>query len=194
MKTTLLDFYKMYPYKKQNKDCLTCPPYIKDEEHTQHPDSLTYKEWKAIIKCFLKYLTIYLARGYTYRFRSLIGEFEIVRYKPKKKKIDFNKTLKYYMNEFDCSRDKAIEKIRELDDPIIFKHYQKDFDGWTFILAWFRSQYPFKFGKHWKVSMSKRGAWRSIFNYLKEQPTRINKLTVSKFNELTYVKKKKAYR
>lgn len=180
--TTLIDFYREYPYKKQRDDCVTCQPYVSNEESTQHSYSLTYKEWLLIIKTVLKYLTLYLASGKTYRFSSGIGELQIVKYKPSKKKIDFDRTLKYYMKKLDCSREDALSYIKANPDCIKLLHQSKELDGWKFALAWFRERYPFKFARHWKIRLSKRGAWTDIYEHLKEKNFRINHVLESQFN------------
>lgn len=186
--TTLIDFYMEYPYKKQD-ECITCKPYVSNDEVTEHSYSLTYKEWKSIMTSFFKNLTLYLARGYVYRFSSRIGELQIVKYRPSKKVVDFDKTIKYHMKEQGLTRHEAINYIKE-NDVTIFRHNLRNSNGWKFITAWFRNEYPFKFARHWRVKLSRRKSWRMIHEYLKEKPSRWSKIQESKFNNRPSTRKK----
>lgn len=147
---TMVDFYREYPYKKQHYP--THQPYVSKEDSTDEEMSITYPEWRKAIKIYYKYVCLYLAQGYVYRFSSGIGELRVVKYKSKKQPPDFAKIRKIIMKEKGCTYGEAAQYItKELVDR--HKHLNKDIDGFRWNIGWFRREYNFKNKSYWNYAL-----------------------------------------
>lgn len=148
----LKDFYKEYPYQKIHYP--THIPYVSKDEDTDDIMSITYPEWSKAIKIYYKYVLLYLAQGFIYRFSSGIGELKAVKYKSWKQPIDFNRARKKAKEE--TGEEKLSKKYTDR-----YKHLNKDIDGFRWKVAWFRRDYTFKYKNYWNFRLT-RLAWMTM--------------------------------
>lgn len=162
---TLRDFYLRYPYKKSSGR--TTLPYVPVEEDTNEPFSLKYKDWKNILHTYFKYVLLYLLTGQPYRFSSGIGEFKLIRYKPRKKRgnIDMRGIEKYYEKKTGITDRKELWAYINnigLDNAVLVKHRNKETDGYKWVTAWFKKEYKFAFKQHWYFTLARVHAWKML--------------------------------
>lgn len=128
------DIYHFYPYRKNPiVTGKTIPqPYVKKEEESNHPHSLTYNEWKGIIDDYLIELRNHLYNGKLYTLPKQLGTLQLKKYKTYKQ-VDWNET------------NKQKKKV-----------FYNDINSYNVIIKWFRSvknsNFVFKF--HWKIRMT----------------------------------------
>lgn len=155
-RVTLRELYLGYPYKYRDITSSTVPiPYFPKEEITEHKYSLTFKEWKRIIKIYLKHVVIYLLTGFKYKLSSRLGFLQMR--KAKSKKIpDWGKTRKRY------GTTKGVK-------PLYHKNIHTQ--GYRPIIKWYREgqNAKFKYKWYWRFNfLDKQWKWISdqIFNNL----------------------------
>jgi hypothetical protein len=173
-KMTLKHFYQEYPYKK--RECPTCLPYIADSEISNHSFALTYFEWQKIIMLYFKYLILFLLSGQVYRFSSKIGELQLIKWKPKKRKVDIYSTLSSIMKKYKISKQEAAAYYKEHKEEA--KTYSnRHLDGYKWRVIWKRSGYNVKNISIWAMMLQKKSTYDFIHNYLKENPNHIHQIS-----------------
>lgn len=138
------EIFRMYPYKTQDWDGSGAVPfpYVPKDEITEGPYSVTWKEYRAIMSCYFKYLIRYLMQGYMYRIPWGMGFFSLV--KKKRPRPDM-----FEMNEA-RARGEIIPYV---------SRYRRASDGYSVMLAWTR-------GKQTTV----RFKWNSFYRITLERP------------------------
>ena len=173
-KMTLKHFYLMYPYKKRT--CITCLPYLTNDEISDHAYALTYQQWRNIIVTYLKHLVLHLLSGQVYRFSSLIGELQLIKWKPKKKRIDIHTTLTTIMAKYNMTKEEAGTYYKEHKEE--GKRYMnKHIDGYKWAVIWRRTGYNAKYLGLWGLMLHKQGAYGFINKYFKENPNHIQQIS-----------------
>lgn len=121
-----LEAFFAYPYKKwiQNTAGVT-KPYVKKEDRTSTPFSLTYKEWKHIIDTYLDVLAKHILEGDIVKIPHF-GELSMVKRKTRINPIDWNKTKKL------CGRQKG----KKAKDITLIRHKNLVTDGHLWMIEW----------------------------------------------------------
>jgi len=150
----LEDIYLQYPYKDVDVKENTVPkPYVPYDQISDHKWKLTYKEWKKIISIYLREWLKYLMTGQRYKLDNKLGDVQIMKYKPKKKRLNLGATLKTGKKVY---------------------HNNLHTNNYCPIFIWHREHVRFPFKWHWRFRLTKK-AFGIISDNLKEDFTAINR-------------------
>lgn len=149
-RVTLRELYLGYSFKFRDVTSKTISvPYFKKSEISNHKYKLTYKEWKNIIVCFFKYLSLYLLTGLEYKIPSRLGKLQLRKIRSKKVP-DWNKTREVY------GTTKGVT-------PIYHKNLHTN--GFRPLIKWYRQGQngKFKYKWYWRFNFTKK-TWKSLSN------------------------------
>lgn len=148
-KTTLIDFFLKYPHKDKPDVNYVSLPYFPKTEISNHKYKMTYKDYKALMVCYFKYVTDYLLRGDDYLIPSRLGKLFLLKYK-----IEDIGNKKSFYNGF-------INNIHS--------------NNFRVIVRWEHTKYPVPLGKYWKLSTVKTFN-EKLFKWLTGDITNINNI------------------
>jgi nucleoid DNA-binding protein len=152
---TLKEIYLKYPHKTRNLKGNTVElPYFPSSEITDNEYTLSYKEWKKVIKILLDCYKDILISGDSLLLPHSLGRMSIKKYKPKNPRIDFGHYIK------------TGEKLY---------HTNTHTDGYCPILYWnyrYNTHAKFKYKRHWRVNFVE-SFWSIISNKIQEDSSLI---------------------
>lgn len=178
--TSIAKCYSLYPYKKIDVNHRTTI-YIKKTQESHHSFSITYKEYVEIIKCFIKHLTLYLAKGFVYRFTSGIGIIRIHKIKPQKLGFNIAKTIKKVAKEQDISYNDAKTWIKNNRDKVVFEERTNVLlKGYKFKMFWFNKGSGVPFIYYWNLKITRSNTrdvgYPFFLDYYKNNPEAFNQI------------------
>jgi len=181
-KITLKHLYLHYPHKTYDIHSNTVPvPYFPKKEISGHRWKLTYKDWKRIMGVYLKNLTKLLLSGKRTGIPSGLGDFQLRKYKPVHRRINFKATKEKY-GEVNKSLPKGKKKI--------IYHNNRHTQGYCPIFQWYRFNKRFAHKWTWRFKPS-RLFMAEVSDRLIKKPHYINQLNEvvhnKRYNETEYL-------
>jgi len=151
---TVKDLYLLYPHKCRDvtSNTVADPYFPKAEIDCEHSKALTYKEYKNLIMCFVKYYIILLAQGDRLKLPLFMGYFQLKKIKGGG--FDYN------------TYNKTGEKTK-------FKN--RKYKGHRFLLKWVRKKSKMRYSWMWKIRLTKH-AWKTINDKFSSNFSLINNL------------------
>jgi hypothetical protein len=158
------ELYLEYPDKTYDVTSSTVPcPYFPKDQLTDNKYSLTYGEWKKIVVCYFKYVLQYLLTGKPFNIPGRLGIFQLKKYKPKRKPVDWKRT-----------NEKYGEWNAENKEKKFVYHTNRHTQGYQPLIKWYRSECKFPFQWHWRFKWSD-GVRKYISKEIDKDITIINK-------------------
>ena len=157
---TLRDIYKHYPYPCWDVTKNTVPiPYIpKDQLVCDHKRTLTFKQYRKILKIYSRLVTKFLLNGIPVDLPYYLGQLRMYKYKPTKNK-------RFDIHHFLTTGEKKYYKSR---------HTQ----GYIPLFKWRRALKQSRLQNRWIFKcLPARKTWKQISDALFENGSTINKFS-----------------
>ena len=150
---TLSDVYLGYRYKYYDISSNTVPnPYFNKNEISDNEYKLTYKQWKAVILCYLRNILLYLLDGNDFKIPNKLGVWSLV------------KTKRLAINKYESKKQ---------GKPIVCKNLHTY--GYKPKILWYSSKADFKYKVFYYFNFV-RPILSKLWYYYKDDGSQILKL------------------
>lgn len=152
---TLVDIYRLYPYKKNIVTSgNTVPlPFVKSSEVTDTKVSCDWIEWSEIVSLYIEKLKIHLEEGNTIELAPRSGEFKLSKLKI----------------------TRLIDKVRSGKEGRTVKIFKNNVDNYFICSKWTKSKANIKLSSYWRIRLNKSWLAR-MYKDCEKDYTKIYKL------------------
>jgi len=162
------ELYLQYEYKTYDIHSKSVPvPYFPKHEITDHNFTLTYKEWRRIVMCYIKHLLAYLIEGHLFKIPVQLGTWQLLKRKCRRRRVDIVNTIKRF-GEINKTLEPGKKKL------VYFNNHHTG--GHTPYFKWLRREEKLKYKWHWRFNLCNLN-WTIISGRMLKDAAYINQIS-----------------